>query len=308
MTSTRFYRLDPFRSTLLAAGPDAQSFLQGQLSSDIRRLDEACWQFSSHNTPKGRMLACPIAWRSPQGYHLEVPSGLAQPLTRRLKMFVLRSRLSLTDSPEAAVALSGPGCAELLQGAGLPCPAQAFGLTSHGSLTLLRRLSADTVSVHGPADQIETLAQRWASGVAEGSVQDWAVLEIEAGIPQVFPETQDQFIPQMANLDRLGGIGFEKGCYTGQEIVARLHYLGQLKRRLFLCSGSGTPPRPGAQVHRGSQDSQAVGSVVQAGVTGPGQFVASVILPLGDEGADDLISADATFNPPRAYRYPGELS
>lgn len=306
MNPATLHRLDGFRRTLLISGGDAPLFLQGQLSGDVRLLDSSRWRFTSYNSPKGRMLACMSAWRGPLGFHLELPAVLAETVAKRLRTFVLRSKVSIEQSPEAAIALSGSGARCLLELAGLDWPETAFEQSSSGGLTVLRRLPADLVSLHGPGDALEALAGRWSAETVEGSAATWARLEVESGVPQVFPETQDRFVPQMANLDRLGGIGFDKGCYTGQEIVARLHYLGQIKRRMFRCEGSGPVPAAGAPVHRHEDPAQAVGDVVQAAESGAGRFVASIVLQLSSASADDLFSGHSTLAAPQAYRYPGE--
>ncbi|MFT4047916.1 MAG: hypothetical protein QM661_14655, partial [Solimonas sp.] len=133
---------------------------------------------------------------------------------------------------------------------------------------------------------------------AAGDATAWRRADIESGVPVVFMETRDHFVAQMANLDLLGGISFNKGCYTGQEIVARLHYLGQLKRRLFVARIDGAPPAPGSDVLAAGEanaSGQAVGEIVDAVADGDGAL-ASVVLQLG---ARDAPLRDAGGHPLR---------
>jgi folate-binding Fe-S cluster repair protein YgfZ len=109
-------------------------------------------------------------------------------------------------------------------------------------------------------------------------------------------------VPQMANLDRIGGIAFDKGCYTGQEIVARLHYLGQLKRRLYLCFGEGAAPAAGSAVFDG-EEAQAVGEIMLAAEHPEGGFAAAAVLQIGHAESEGLRTEAAALSKPQAYSY-----
>ncbi|EIT70443.1 MULTISPECIES: YgfZ/GcvT domain-containing protein [Hydrocarboniphaga] len=294
-------RLDADTVLLQARGPDVDTFLQGQLSNDISRLSGKQAQLSSYNSPKGRMLAVLTLMRRDGSIDLELPRSIAEPIAKRLRMFVLRSKLTLTiATDEASLGLVGAEAPAALAAAGLPAPAEALGYAVAGELRVLRRFG-DTprYSVHGPVAAIEALASRLSDAPTAG-FDAWMRAQILAGEPVVGAQTQDRFVAQMANLDRLGGISFDKGCYTGQEIVARLHYLGQLKRRLFLCSGTGAAPEAGASIHLGGQD-QSVGEVVQSAPGAAGGFVASVVLQLSQAEADGLHVGDTALSRPQPY-------
>jgi tRNA-modifying protein YgfZ len=228
----------PSWASLRVTGPDAESFLQGQLSSDVRPQG-ASW--SSYNSPKGRMLAVLRLTRSADAFELRLPQDLLDPVSRRLRMFVLRSKVVLTPSAAAS------------------------------------------------------------AGAAVAQADRRAL--IEAGVPVVVPATQDHWVAQMANLDRIGGISFDKGCYTGQEVVARLHYLGNLKKRMFRVQGSGAPPAPGTPIHEGLGDGQSVGDIVDAVDSGGGRFVASAVLQIAHAESSGLRVADAPLDRPAAYPY-----
>lgn len=240
------YLLDPVGTPpaswacLRVTGTDAETFLQGQLSGDVRDPGRG---WTSYNSPKGRMLAVLRLLRDGDRFDLHLPAALLEPVTRRLRMFVLRSKV--------------------------------------------------IVEAIAPRDARDATAMR-----------DRRAL-IEAGVPVVYPQTQDRWVAQMANLDQLGGISFEKGCYTGQEVVARLHYLGNLKKRMFLLRGDGPAPAPGTDIRNAAGDGQAVGDIVDAVPDGDG-FVASAVLQLGLSESDTLHLAHESATAlarPRAYRY-----
>lgn len=246
-------------------GADAEAFLQGQLSNDVRLLTLERAQITSYNSPKGRMLAVLHLLRDAQSQIVaEVDRSVLEATVKRLRMFVLRSKVTFDVLNTPALGVAGLQAVELLQSAALPAPNQGMDSAQHGDFTVLRRLGElPRFSVHGPAAGLAELQQRLALDVQTGGEQDWRRLDVQAGVPTVFAETSDHFVAQMANLDTLDGISFNKGCYTGQEIVARLHYLGQLKRRMFRCRSDATDIAPGTSVYVAGE-TQAVGEVVQA--------------------------------------------
>ncbi|MES0873582.1 YgfZ/GcvT domain-containing protein [Sinimarinibacterium thermocellulolyticum] len=262
-------------------GADGTSFLQGQLSSDLRLLDDMRAQISSYNSAKGRMLAVLHLMRRDDAIVLELHRDIAAPTCKRLRMFVLRAKVTIEeDGGLCAFGLIGADAAARLAALGLPVPDAPLDCTHDAprGITIVRRLGAlARYSIHGTSEALAPLL------AAVGPLQDythWRRADIEAGVPTVYPATADHFIPQTANLDRLGGIGFDKGCYTGQEIIARVHYLGQVKRRLFVARMQGSPPAPGSEVR--SADGASVGEIVDAVVDAEGAgSLASLVLQLG---------------------------
>ncbi|MFA5939246.1 MAG: hypothetical protein WC809_07805 [Sinimarinibacterium sp.] len=278
---------------LRARGLEADSFLQGQLSSDLRQLTGTRAQISSYNSPKGRMLAVAHLIRAGDSVLIELHRSVADSVLKRLRMFVLRSKLTLDDASAeiSAVGLLGDDAAAVLAGAGLPVPLQALDCADdkQRALTVMRRFGeAPRYSIVGPATAVAKLATGLAPALPYTA---WRRADIEAGVPVVYPETSDHFVPQMANLDRLGGISFDKGCYTGQEIVARLHYLGQLKRRLFVCRVDGAAPLSGSDIVAGEPPAPA-GEVVDAVDAGDGSSRVSVVLQLAQAASADLRLVD----------------
>ena len=217
------------RSQILVSGADAELFLQGQLSCDVRKLSDQRAQLCSYNSAKGRMLAVLSAWRTADGYLLETETELIEPLIKRLRMFVLRAKVSIEQQPLAILGWLGA----------LPEPWQAddldFAVTRLDELQAIRWPSpaGPRYSISGPTAAVAQLCDAPMAPAAWGSTQQWRAADIASGLPTVFASTQDHFVAQMANLDHWGGLAFDKGCYTGQEVIARLHYRGAVKRRMF---------------------------------------------------------------------------
>jgi tRNA-modifying protein YgfZ len=275
---------------LRAHGADTDAFLQGQLSNDLRQLVAERAQLSSYNSAKGRMLAVLHLLRDAEGVTLEVHRDVADALLRRLRMFVLRARVTIEPATDrAAIGLLGADAPARLAALQLPTPDAPLAMacdTARG-IGVMRRLGTQPrYSLHGSVEAIDGL--RTQLGPAQ-AYAPWRRADIEAGVPVVYAATSDRFVPQMANLDRLGGISFDKGCYTGQEIVARLHYLGQLKRRMFAFRCDGPPPAPGTELR---SDGSAAGEVVDAVDAADGGSLIGAVVQLAQLESGDLRLAD----------------
>lgn len=253
---------------LRAEGTDAQGFLQGQFSNDIREVSESRSQLSAYCNPKGRMLAVLRVFQRGTAYYLQLPAAIAEPTARRLRMFILRSKVKLdpADGELLRIGVSGPRAEAAVAAAAGAVPPTVDASQTPGDVTVLR--------LPGPHPRFELLAPParmpglWTSITATArpvGTHAWAWLDIAAGIPTVLPETVEEFVPQMANLELVGGVSFKKGCYPGQEIVARMHYLGTLKQRMVRAHLAGTAcPAPGAKLYAGEFGEQSAGTVVDA--------------------------------------------
>ncbi|HSH98622.1 MAG: folate-binding protein YgfZ [Methylophilaceae bacterium] len=248
-------------------GEDAADFLQGQVTNDVKKLDGSNFQYAGYCTPKGRLLALFLAFAHQDHLHLQLNRELLVPILKRLKMYVMRSKVIIKDVSDDIIRLgvAGPEALSAMNtcfGAE-SVPQQAYALTTLAQATLLR-LPSDT-----PRYQIYTTkdhaADIWAtlSKLAKpANKAQWDYWEIQAGIPDIAPATQEAFVPQMINLDALDGINFKKGCYTGQEIVARTHYLGKVKRRTQLAHvKSEQAPQIGDEI---TSNNEIVGKVVRS--------------------------------------------
>jgi folate-binding protein YgfZ len=229
-----------------ATGADVDAFLQGQLSNDLRQLTAERAQLSSFNSPKGRMLAVLHLLRGRDEVLLELPRAILDPVLKRLSMYVLRAKVKLAAATDLVeIGIAGAEAAQAVAALKLPAPTAPLECAWAGELGIVRRLGdKPRYTVIAPAARVPELWQRLRKELEPVGTQAWKLLDIEAGVPTVYPETQDHFVPQMCNLDALGGISFDKGCYTGQEVVARVHYRGAVKRHMtkVLSLESGLPP------------------------------------------------------------------
>ena len=254
---------------ILISGTDARDFLQNQVSSDVGLIDESRWQLSSYSTPKGRMVGIFRIIQVSNGYLLLTVKSMVQPLLERLYRFIVHSDVKLADASDyfARFALVS-NLPEVLENEMLPRESGAVLQTDSMIAMQLEELGDQrrfVVLCLNGAGVVE-LWRELASHLEVAAFESWRLAEIRAGIPMIFPRTQEEFVLQMANLGVLGGVSFKKGCYPGQEIVARMQYLGKLKRRMFLAElETDRLPQPGDElVVEGRQQADGSGMVVDA--------------------------------------------
>lgn len=255
-------------------GDDAAVFLQGQLSCDLRQVTPGQALYGGYCSPKGRLLATFLLWRSGDCFFLQLPGSLREAIERRLRMFVLRAKVKLGDASESPIriGLAGPGAAAALTEVAGAVPSGRLALANADDATVIR-LDDQRFELAAPPERAMFLWDALARHATPAGAAAWDWHEIQAGIPAVLPATQDQFVPQMANLDLIGGVSFQKGCYPGQEIVARTHYLGRLKRRMYLAHlDSDAAPVAGDELYAPDTPGQAIGTVVNAAPAPEGGF------------------------------------
>ncbi len=256
------------------SGADAQSFLQGQLSCDVAALNPLQATYGSYNTPKGRMLASFLLWRVGADYFMQLPRALCEPIRKRLAMYILRSKVQAADVSEAFVlfGVAGDGTAAALRAASLQIADASLILVETGGALVLH-LDAGRCEIVAPAAHAPHIEELLKKEATPADVGFWDLATIRAGIPVITQPTQEEFVPQMANLDLIGGVSFSKGCYPGQEIVARMHYLGKLKQRMVLAHvESAAPPRAGDKLYATETGEQSSGMVVNAAAAPGGGF------------------------------------
>ncbi len=214
---------------LEVAGADAATYLQGQLTNDIRELSTKPFQFSAHLNNKGRMIASFIITAENENNYLLITSkAILEKLLPRLKMFILRSKVTITPS------------------------SQNIYLTNN-------QLTDAKVINLAPGVILNITASLDASAIEDTTL--WHKTLVEHSIPMIYPESSEKIIPQQVNYELIGGVNFKKGCYTGQEIVARTHYLGKIKRRMFkFCVNQ--EPKIGQTVVSPNLDNQEVGFII----------------------------------------------
>lgn len=259
---------------IAARGSEVEQFLQGQLTCDVRQVTPDHGLLGAYCSPKGRALACIRLFQRDDDRYLELPRGLVEPTLNRLRKYVLRTKIALEDASDALarIGVAGSNTAALLMNllGAVPEAANAVirATMSDGQDVTLIRLPGSTprFELHGAATALEAIWMALAPEVTFGGSEPWRLLDILAGTPAVHPETVEAFVPQMLNLQLLDGISFQKGCYTGQEVVARTHYLGKLKRRMYLARvDTPTPPRPGDPLSSPQADaSQSAGQLADA--------------------------------------------
>jgi folate-binding protein YgfZ len=255
----------PDLGILVFEGADAASFLQGQLSNDVSALAVGDAQWSSYNSPKGRMLATLLLWRAgPASFRAWVAADLAEPLRKRLAMFVLRAKVTVSDQTAESrrFGVAGPQARDVLQAAFGAAPKASQGMTVAAGIVVAT--PDGRVIVDAPNDVADATERALAIHARSVPAEDWRWHGIRAGIPVVTAPTQDLFVPQNANWDLVGGVNFRKGCYPGQEIVARMQYLGRMKERLFAFHVAAPPPAPATLLYHAAFGAQACGTVVNA--------------------------------------------
>ncbi len=220
----------PFLGVLRVGGADATAFLQGQLTNDVRLLDDGRTQLAGYNTPQGRVIALLRLRKADDAIYALLPTDLLERVCLHLRRFVLRSKVDLQVAADLRV--------------GSIATVPFVPATSSAQVVAFDYAPGRRV-IAASADTWRSITGLVQAGDPPLARDAWLAGDIRDGQPQVFAATSEAFIPQMLNLDLIDGISFSKGCYTGQEIVARTQNLGRIKRRLFRYRIDGeTPPPP----------------------------------------------------------------
>ncbi|HZM46110.1 MAG TPA: folate-binding protein YgfZ [Burkholderiales bacterium] len=269
------------------SGDDARTFLHNQLTCDVEALDVRRSAYGSYCTPKGRILATFLLWRTAEGYTMQLPATLRESIQKRLAMYVLRSKVKVEDvGPRYTIAgVSGADATSHLQRIFGAVPPNEHQLIATSDATVVR-LPGARYEVLLPKDSDPATVEKLKTGTDLMSPDHWSWLDIRAGVPVITPPTQEQFVPQMVNMDLIGGLSFSKGCYPGQEIVARTHFLGRLKQRMYLAHLSAGEPRPGDKLYSADLGSQASGTIVNAAPAPEGGFDALAAMQIAAAKSD----------------------
>lgn len=311
------YAILPQFGVIDANGDDAASFLHSQLTNDVQHLDVAGARLAGYCSPKGRLLASFLTWKSGDTIRLLISRDVQAAVQKRLSMFVLRAKAKLTDDSDKLLVV---GLAGDVRGA----LASVFDALPDGvhvkvddpSGTLIRMPDAAGVLRYlwvGPKEAVQERLAKLDDAVKRVSPTVWDWLDIRAGEPRITQAVSEQFVPQMVNYDVLGGVNFRKGCYPGQEIVARSQYRGTIKRRMALANVAGETQTvvPGAELFHSDDPGQPCGMLVNTAAAPDGGIDALVEIKLAalDNGTVHLGAADGpalTFLP-LPYALPKEV-
>ena len=263
MQTSAFQFLLDSQGLIRITGPDAEKFLQGQLTCDVREVKQSLSRLGAHCDHKGRVQATFRLFTDAENFYMQLPRSVIPHLMQCLQKYAIFSKVTLTDVSDQWQQIGICGEIAVLE------DYLKFSLSNETDQVVIANnifilkipginrfclLTSNTLSINSLPQQPESA---------------WQLLDIEAGIPTIFPETIGLFTPQQINFPAINGVSFTKGCYTGQEIVARMHYLGKTKQRMYRISfTSSQPPVPGTAL----MNQQEVGNVVQAITTGENEF------------------------------------
>lgn len=264
-----------------SAGDDSVTFLHNLLSNDVKKLGPQSAQWSSFNTPKGRMLASLLLWNDDTGQMIAASADVQPMLQKKLSMYVLRSKVKLADAtPDTVlIGVSGAAADAALANAGIAAPIAPMTQSVAGELRCIRLDQRNLVVAVPTAAAPEVFAKLAAGGATKAGTAAWQLAMIRAGLPLITAATQEEFVAQMLNFEVIGGVNFNKGCYPGQEIVARMQYLGKLKKRMYRVHVPGdAAPAVGADLFTPEFGDQSAGKLVNVVTAPKGGFEALAVM------------------------------
>ena len=290
-------------STVVVAGADAAEFMQGQFTNDISKVDDEHSQISAFCNNKGRMIANFRLFKYQQNYFISISQDLVEKSIQHLQNYILRAEVAIQDVSEQLVHLGVSGKdAESILGEFIDNPGTEVDSLSHNEDYIAIR-AAGTIpryEIFCSADKAIDLWQAVSKTARIVNSDYWNLLNIRNGIPLIDSRTSEEFVPQMANMELINGVSFEKGCYTGQEIVARTHYLGKQKRRTYrIRIDTEARPAPGEQLAtETSTENQYTGTLVTVFQTAETTFEALAVIQIksAEEEKLKLKSSDAEIS------------
>ncbi len=282
------------------AGDDAATFLHSQLTNDIEHLDAASARLSGYCSPKGRLLGSFLAWRAGHGVRLLVSKDVQPAVQKRLSTFVLRAKAKLTDASDTLAVVGFAGdVRDVLSGIFDALPDGVHVKVDGPAGTLIRVPDAAGRKRYlwiGPRAEVDARVAALGGTLPVVSPAVWDWLDVRAGEPRITQPAVEQFVPQMVNFDVIGAVNFRKGCYPGQEIVARSQYRGTIKRRTALAhvAGETDTVHAGVELFHSDDPGQPCGMIVNAAAAPAGGVDALVEIKLAalDNGTVHLGSAD----------------
>lgn len=285
-----------------AEGTDTADFLQSQFSNDVRHVSIESSQLNAYCNPKGRILASFRLFYFNNKYYMELPRSLIESTLKRLRMFVMRSQVKLEDESDslARIGIAGPDSERFIKELGLGCPNEVDSSSLTDNVLVLRTPGlTPRFEIHAPVAHLAPVWEALASKAMPVGCGVWSLLDIQAGLPTIQDETVDSFVPQMVNLELINGVSFKKGCYPGQEIVARMQYLGKLKKRMYRAHiESNEKILAGDNLYSGSSgNSQSIGNIVNAQPSPDGGYDVLAVIQIteADQGEVRLTNKNGSI-------------
>jgi hypothetical protein len=291
-------------AVISVAGEDNLEFLQNQFSNDVRLVSETQSQLNAYCSPKGRVLSLFRLLKEGDTYLMLLPQERLQATLNRLKMFVLRSNVTLEDASDhkGVLGIAGDKALELLNKLTPDLPQEADASVYAQGISIIKMAgNPSRFLIVADYEQLKTVwdqcKQQFKQDALPASARIWAYWNVQTGLPEVLDANSDEFVPQMLNLHSLNAVNFKKGCYPGQEVVARMHYLGKQKRRMYLAHlDTDAAPQPGDNVYSEANVSdqgkgQSVGKIVTTSASPHGGYDVLVVMQIANvENRDTILT------------------
>jgi len=295
-SNAKYFDLSHF-SLLQVSGNDAFDFLHGQITGDLHQLELHGWIFSAWCLPNGRVLCTFIIFAGEDSLFLILPAMLKEKIFGRLSKFILRSQVTLKDVTDdyALIGLTGEEIEKLLMQTATQDPPVTGNMIQSEYFSCLKLWDkTPRYILISKMDHVEGLLDNITTAYKMGERTGWSLLDIEAGMPWIINSTSESFLPQMLNIDQMHGLSYQKGCYPGQEVIARLHYRGQLKKKMYLGSGhAGFTPGAGDRlVHK--ESGAVAGDVINAESDPADGFRLLTVVDTQSADSNDLCLEGAT--------------
>ena len=278
--------------TIRSVGPDSAVFLHNLVSNEVKKLAPDAAEWNSFNSPKGRMIASFLMWPEAEGHALMLSADILPAFLKKFSMYVLRSKVKLSDASAelALIGVSGPDAASAVRAAGAELPSANMKQTLAASGLRCIRLGETRYLLVAPVDAAPaTYDALLGAGAARAGTAAWQLTMIRAGLPLITAATQEEFVAQMLNYELIGGVNFHKGCYPGQEIVARTQYLGKLKKRTYrVALPAGAEAAPGMDLYAPDFGEQSAGKLVNVAPTAEGGSEALAVIQSSSAEAGEL--------------------
>jgi tRNA-modifying protein YgfZ len=277
-------------SQIVVAGGDAAEFMQGQFTNDVKLVDENHSQLSAFCNNKGRMIANFRLFKYQQNYFFSVKSDLVESSINHLQNYILRAQVAIQDVSEQLIHLgvSGENAAQLLSPFIENINQEIDGVSHNEDYIFIRVAGRETrYEIFCSPENAKSLWTKVSEQAQPISSTSWDFLNIQAGLPFIDASSSEEFVPQMANMELINGVSFTKGCFTGQEIVARMHYLGKLKKRCYKVHiATESQPRNGDKLFaENALAGQNTGAIIQAAKNPVAGYDALAVIQIADTGS-----------------------